>query len=128
MKDFFKLFAGLLVVIIMIGVGAFYFQSFITKETIEISVINITEMKAQDGGKYYLVHTEEEVFENRNYQLHNKDNADKLAKTLKPGGKYKVSVVGYDFGFNIPLFLEHRNIIEVLDKIEEKKSIIRRLQ
>ncbi len=126
MKDFFKLFSGLLVVILVIGVVAYYFESFITEEKIEITVTNVNELTAPDGSKYYLVHTKDEIFENRNYQRHNKDNAAMVAKELKAGGKYKVTVVGFDFGIHLPLFLEHRNIIDVVDKVEVKNAVKRR--
>lgn len=126
MKDFFKLFSGLLIVVLMIVVGAYYFESFITKETIDITVVNINELTAPDGSKYYLVHTKDEIFENRNYKRHHKDNADIIAKELKPGGTYKVTVVGFDFGVHLPLMLEHRNIIDVVNKIDEKEPQTRR--
>ena len=128
MKDFLRLFSGLFIVGAIIFIAAFYFESFITRETVEVTVTQINEQTTSGGDKYWLITTKNEIFENRDHTLHNKENAYDVAKRLKVGGKYKIEVVGFDFGIHIPLFLEHRNIIRVVDEIEVKKPKIRRLE
>ena len=66
MRDFFKLFAGLGVVIVLIIFSALYFESFLTSEKIEITVEKIEEMKSPDDETYYYVYTRDEIFEDRN--------------------------------------------------------------
>ena len=128
MKDFLRLFFGLFIVASIIFIGAFYFEAFITKEVVEVTITQISEEQMSNGDKYWLIATKDEIFENRNHSLHSKLNAYDLSKKLVTGGKYKLEVVGFNFGIHLPLFLDHRNIINVIDKIEEKKPVIRRLR
>ncbi|MBN1299616.1 MAG: hypothetical protein JW995_00210 [Melioribacteraceae bacterium] len=116
MKDLFKLVAGLSVVIIVIIFGALYFESFVTTETLIIQINKIEEKTNPEGESYYLIHTPDEVFENRNNYFHQKENAVELAEQLKDKRKYEVEVVG--FGLDLPLFMEHRNIVNVIREIE----------
>jgi len=115
MGDFLKLFFGLLIVVIVIAFTVLVFEKFITEETVEIKVIKTEKLTTKSGEEYFLIYTKNEIFEDRNNYFHGKNNAKELASKLKVGKKYRVKVVGFNFGVKIPLFLEHRNIIQILN-------------
>ncbi len=125
MKDIFKLIFGLLIVVIIIGIGAKYFESFVTEETIQVNIAKIERINNHPDEDYFLVHTNDEIFENRNHYFHNKQDVKEINKLLRVGKAYEVSVVGYNFGIDLPFFSKYRNIIEVKKEIPVKK--IRRL-
>ncbi len=122
MRNFLRLLFGLLLVTLVILFCALLFEKFLTEETIEIKVTKIEKVTSEDEELYYLIHTKHEIFENRDYYFHNKSNMIKLNSKLKPKGEYKVKVAGFDFDEKIPLFLEHRNILELV----ETKSFYRK--
>ena len=115
MLDFFKLFFGLLVVVAVIIFAALLFEKFISEEIVNIDVIKTEKVTTDSGEEYYLIYTKDETFENRDNYFHDKGGSRELASKLKEGRRYRVKVVGYDFGIYIPMFLEHRNIIEIVD-------------
>jgi hypothetical protein len=126
MRDLLKLVSGLIIVVALIVVGAIYFESFITEESVKIVVTKVETI--QDGNeKYYLIHSKDEVFENRHYRFHNKGDLDKIKNSLKIGKAYSIKVVGYNFGFQLPLSSKYRNIILVEKEIPIERKKIRRL-
>ncbi|MBU1098363.1 MAG: hypothetical protein KKB34_17920 [Bacteroidetes bacterium] len=127
MLNFLKFFFGLLIVVLLIIAGAIYFESFLTRKEVEITILKVDEMFTPENEKYYLIHTKDEIFENRNYYLHNKDYADALQNKLLSGNKYRIVVVGFNFESNIPLFLEHRNVVDVIAEIKIIRPKVRRL-
>ncbi len=116
MNTFLKFIFILILVAIVILFCALLFEKSLTEETLEIKVAKIEKMVSEDGDLYYLVHTKHEVFENRNHYFHNKSNMREINSRLKPKGKYNIKVVGFNFGEKIPFFLEHRNILDIVDK------------
>lgn len=122
MRNFLRLIFGLLLVALVILFCALLFEKFLTEETLEINITKIEKVISEDGELYFLVHTKYEIFENRDHYFHNKSNMKELNSKLKPKSKYKVKVVGFDFDEKIPFFLEHRNILELV----ESKSFYRK--
>ena len=114
MKNFLRLSFGLLIIFLIILFCALLFEKFLTEKTIDIEVIKIEKVTNEDGELYYFVHTKHEIFENRDHYFHNKSNMKALNSKLKPKGKYKVKVVGFNFDQENPFFLVHRNIIELV--------------
>ena len=115
MKNLIRLLSGLLIIALVIVFCALLFEKFLTEKTIDITVTKIEKIKAEDGELYFLVHTKKEIFENRDYYLHNKNNSKDINSKLKPKEKYKVKVVGFNFEQKFPFLLEYRNIIEIVE-------------
>lgn len=115
MKSFFRLLFVLLLVALVILFCALLFEKSLTEETLQIEITKIEKLTSEDGDRYFLVYTKNEIFENRDHYFHNKSNMKELNSKLKPKGKYKVNVVGFNFEEKIPFFLEHRNILELVD-------------
>ncbi|MBU1113559.1 MAG: hypothetical protein KKE09_00345 [Bacteroidetes bacterium] len=120
MSDFLKLFLGLLLVIVVIYFVLQVFEKTVTEETISIKVDKIEKVVTDDDEVLYLIYTKNEIFENRNNYQYPKENESKQGIKLKIGSSYRVKVVGFNFGVKLPLFLGHRNIVEIVDT----KSII----
>lgn len=127
MKDIFRLIFGLLVVVIIIGFGAKFFESFVTEDIIEVTIKKIEVIDNKPDEKYYLIYTDKETLENRNHTFHNKVDSELIRKELLAGRAYKVRVVGYNLGFDLPFFSKYRNIVEVVQEIKLKKKTLRRL-
>lgn len=120
MSNSLKLISGLIAVVLIIFFFALSFEKFMTEENVRIKITKIDKKHSESGEAYFLIHTKTEIFENRNNYFHNKSNAKSLATKLMVRGTYQVKVVGFKFGFKLPLFMEHRNII----KIVNSKTII----
>jgi len=120
MSNSLKLISGLTIVVFIIFFFALSFEKFLTEENVRIKIAKIEKKYTESGETYYIVYTKTEVFENKNNYFHNKSNAKRLAVGLAVGERYHVKVVGFKFGFKLPLFLEHRNIT----KIVNSKTII----
>ena len=113
MIDFIKLVLGVVIVVTVIGFSMLIFEKFITQKTITIKIALVEKKTIRSGDVYYLIYTENEIFENRNNYFHGKQNANELGINFKNGKSYKVKVVGYNFGVKLPFFLKHRNILDV---------------
>lgn len=115
MRSFLRFIFTLLLIALVILFCALLFEKSLTEETLKLKIIKIEKLSTEDGELYFLVHTEYEIFENRNHYFHNKSNMIELNSKLKPKGKYRVKVVGFNFDKRIPFFLEHRNILELVE-------------
>jgi len=120
MSNSFKLFIGLGIVVFIIFFFALSFEKFITEEKVRINITKIEKKISESGEEYSLIHTRKEIFENRNNYFHNKNNAEEIDSKLMVRKSYHVKVVGFNFGFKLPLFMEHRNIL----KLVNSKTII----
>ncbi|MFZ2324106.1 MAG: hypothetical protein WAV89_10455 [Ignavibacteriaceae bacterium] len=110
-EKFFRLsvFAGFLIILLVLLFGYLFFEPFLTEEDITIKVTN----KAKFGneiGKYF-VFTDDEVFLNANNYYQSKENADELDKMIYPGSSFKVKVVG----IYLPWLPRFRNITQILE-------------
>lgn len=115
MSDFIKLSFGLSIVVGIILFSALFFEKFVTEEKVKIRITKIEKKISEDGEEYSLIHTKEEIFENRNSYFHNKRNAKELASRLMVYNSYHVKVVGYNLGIKLPFFMEHRNIMKIIN-------------
>lgn len=115
MRSFLKLLFTLLIIALVILFCALLFEKSLTEETLQIEITKIEKLISEDGERYFLVHTKDEILENRDHYFHNKSNMKELNFKLRPKGKYKVKVVGFNFDEKIPFFLEHRNILELVE-------------
>ncbi len=115
MSDFLKLLFGMGIVVLVIGFSALIFEKFVTEETITIKVSKKEIKISENGEEYYLIHTREEIFIDRNNSFHGKSNAKELALKIRTGEKYRVKVVGFNFGAKIPYFMEYRNILKIVN-------------
>ncbi len=114
MLDFMKVILGVIVVVIIIGFSMLIFEKFVTEKTVTIKVALVEKKILKSGEVYYLIYTQNEIFENRNNSFYGKQNADKLGLNFRNGKSYKVRVVGYNLGVKLPFFLEHRNILDIV--------------
>lgn len=110
-EKFFRLsvFAGFLIILLVLLFGYLFFEPFLTEEDITIKVTN----KAKFGneiGKYF-VFTDDEVFLNANNYYQSKENADELDKMIYPGSSFKIKVVG----IYLPWLPRFRNITQILE-------------
>ncbi|MFC2084315.1 hypothetical protein ACFLS9_04595 [Bacteroidota bacterium] len=124
MRDFLKLFFGLAIVVSIIVFCALLFESYLTEEVIKIKVTKKETVTSEDGAITYLIHTENEIFENSNNYFHKKENAESLNKKIKRKNTYKIKVVGFNLGFKIPFFTEYRNITEIVEE-DKVKGILK---
>jgi hypothetical protein len=120
MNNYLKLFSGLFIVGFIVFFFALSFEKFLTEENVRLNITKIEKKFSESGEEYSIIHTRGEIFENKNNYFHNKSNAKSLAAKLRVGENYHVKVVGFNFNTKIPLFMEHRNII----KIVNSKTII----
>jgi hypothetical protein len=111
-----KSFLSIIIIVIIIGWGYFYFEKFLTEKEIQITVIN-SEKYGDIPGKYFIF-TDHEVFLDENNSRQDKYNADELFRKLKKGGTYKVKVVGQ----HIPYISEFRNITKIVDNNKPEKT------
>lgn len=125
MRNFFSLAFGLAAVVAIILLLALILESYITSEEITININKMEKVKTDDGEVYFLVHTQNEIFENRDNIFHRKDDTILIYKKLRKNNKFRVKVVGYNFGKKMPFFLEHRNIVAVIDGPEIIKGKIK---
>lgn len=125
MRNFFSLVFGLAAVVAIILLLALILESYITSEEITININKMEKVKTDDGEVYFLVHTQNEIFENRDNIFHRKDDTILIYKKLRKNNKFRVKVVGYNFGKKMPFFLEHRNIVAVIDGPEIIKGKIK---
>jgi hypothetical protein len=105
---FAAFFAGLVMVLAMLGAVAYYN----TQETIE-ATINDKERVCSSSGEgtscAYRVYTDTEVFVNKDSLLFRKWNSADVQGQLEAGRSYELTVVGW----RIPFFSAFRNIVEV---------------
>ncbi len=124
MQNFFRFVFWLLVAGVIVLLSALILESYIASEEITIFVKRIEKVTADDDEVYFLVYTENEVFENRDNMFHRKDDTELIFRRIKKNNKYRVKVVGYKFGIKIPFFSKHRNIASVIKgpELEKKKK------
>jgi hypothetical protein len=110
-EGFFRLSAmiGFVIVLLILLFGYFFFEPFLTEETITIKVINKSHFGTEPGK--YFVFTDDEVFYNSNNYYQSKENADELNEKIYPGSVFKVKVVGV----YIPWLPRFRNITKILE-------------
>ena len=114
MKNLLSLVIGLGVAAAIVLFLALTLEIYLTSEVITVTITKVERFET-DGERHYLVHTNKGLFENRNSSFHRKGNTASIAQMLKKDTKYKVKVVGYNFGVELPFFFKYRNIIEVTD-------------
>ena len=115
MSDLLKLAFGLAIVVGIILFSALFFEKFVTEKKVRIQITKIEKKISEDGEEYSLIHTKDEIFTNRNSYFHNKRNAKELDSKLTARKNLHVRVVGYNFGTKIPFFMEHRNIMKIIN-------------
>ncbi len=123
MGDFFKLFFGLLIVVVILFAFAVFFEGYVSSEELTIEVIDVEKMSADNDETYFLIYTEDEILENRNHYFHSKEKVDRLQSKIMKGKKYRVEVVGFGFTRKLPFFLKHRNITKVIAEIKDYKKL-----
>jgi len=116
MTTFLRFIFGLLIVAMIVFFSALFFERYLAEETLDITVSKIEKAATENGDRYYLVYTKQEVFYNRDHYFHHKSNANELNSKMEPKGKYRVKVVGFNFGTKLPLFLDRRNILEIVEQ------------
>ena len=115
MSSFGKIIFGLILILFIVLFSAAIFESFLTNRVIEIKIVKLDTVMDKNGDLYYFVETPDEIFKNENNYYHGKSNQDALMKLLEKGKTYKVQVVGYKLGFDIPFFIsKRRNIIKIV--------------
>lgn len=105
-----KTIAYIFVFILVIG---FTFVTSFNDKTYTVTVTDKERVNKSDSSKY-LVFCEDEngevlVFENTDELLRLKFNSSTVQGTIKQGGKYKLTVVG----FRVPFLSMYQNIIKV---------------
>lgn len=115
MSNFIKLSFGLAIVVGIIFFSALFFEKFVTEKKVRIKITKIEKKISESGEEYSIIYTKGEIFENRNRYFHNKRNAKQIDSKLMIRNSYHVKVVGYNFGIKLPLFMEHRNIIKIIN-------------
>lgn len=115
MRTLLKLLFGLTLVGLIVISSAAIFETFITSKEVEIEITKLERTLNEEGELKYFIHTKEEVFRNEDNYYHGKSNQESLMKLLEANKKYKVQVVGYNLGFEIPFFISsRRNIIKII--------------
>lgn len=114
MKKFLFILLPLIIVIATVYPIALFFENIISKEEVEVVIMGIEKAVNEEGEVFYYVKTNLELFVNANNKFHKKDNAEALIKKLKVGQKYKLEVIGYKFGIDLPFFLKERNILDIV--------------
>ena len=115
MRNFVRFLFGLIVASGIVLLVMLILEPYVASEEITIFVQRMEKITTDDGEIYYLVYTENEVFENRDNMFHKKDNTERIFKRMKKNNRYRVIVVGYSFADKIPFFSEHRNITKVVE-------------
>lgn len=124
MKKIIFILLPLILVIATVYPIALFFENIISKEEVEVVIMGIEKTVNEEGEVFYYVRTNLELFVNANNKFHKKDNAEALIKKLKVGQKYKLEVVGYKLGINLPYFLKERNILDIVTE----DDILRKFQ
>lgn len=115
MMSFLKILFGFTLISLIIVFSAAIFESFLTSKEIEITITKLERTMNEDGNVDYYIHTEDEIFNNENNYYQGKSNREALMKLFEKGKTYKVHVVGYNLGFEIPYFIsKNRNIIKIV--------------
>jgi hypothetical protein len=122
MQSFIRFLFGLIAAAVILLLGALVLEPYIASDEITIFVKNQEKITTEDGEIYFLVYTDDEIFENRDNMFHKKDETLQIFKRMKKNNKYRVRVVGYDFGGKIPFFSKYRNITAVLKGPKTKKN------
>lgn len=103
------------IVLIIILFSASIFETFLTSKEIEINVTKLDRVMDEEGDIHYYIETPTEIFKNENNYYHGKSNQEALMKLFEKDKSYKVQVVGYKLGFEIPFFIsKRRNIIKII--------------
>lgn len=115
MRVFLKLIFGIIIIVSLLAFCTVIFESFLTSETVEIKVMKLeTKIDPSSNKKEYFIHSQNEIFRNENSYYHGKSNQDALMKIFKEKKTYKVHVVGYQIGFEIPFIIsKYRNIVKI---------------
>ena len=115
MKSFLKIIFSFILVLLIVLFSASIFESFLTRTVIEIKVTKLDRVMDEKGDLHYYIETPNEIFKNENNYYHGKSNQEPLMKLLEKDKTYKVQVVGYNLGFEIPFFIsKRRNIIKIV--------------
>ena len=116
MRDFLKILFSLALIAVIIIYCAAIFESYLTSKRIEITVTQLERSQDEQGTIHYYIHTKDETFRNEDTYYQGKSNQEALMKILEKGKTYKVLVVGYNLGFDIPFFIsKYRNIIKIIE-------------
>ncbi len=115
MSIFSRILTGFVIILMIIYFCAVLFERSLTEKTVETTISKIEKITSEDGDIYHLIYTKNEIFINKDHYFHNKNNSRQIQSKLKPKGKYKFKVVGFNFGAEIPLFLNYRNILEIVE-------------
>lgn len=115
MRNLMKILFGFVLISLIILFSASIFESFLTSKEIMIKIKSIEMPVDADGNARCFIVTEGETFRNENNYYHGKSNQEELLKLFEKDKTYKVQIVGYKFGFEIPLFIsKYRNIIKIV--------------
>lgn len=103
--------AGLLLLLLIpaLWLGFPYY----TAKRVEITVTDKERVIKEDQGSYYLVFTENEVFQNVDAWRRFKVNSSDVQGALRVGNSYEVSV----YGWRIPVLSRYRNIVSVRSEV-----------
>ena len=113
MSGFCKIILSIILILLIVLFSASIFESFLTSK--EIKIVKLERVLDEKGDLHFFVETADEIFRNENNYYHGKSNQEALMKLLEKGKTYKVQVVGYKLGFNIPFFIsKRRNIIKII--------------
>ena len=114
MRNFMKILFGFVLISLIILFSAAIFETFLTSKEIMIKIKGIETPMDTEGNRRCFIITEGETFMNENNYYHGKSNQEELLKLLEKDKTYKVQVVGYKLGFEIPFFIsKYRNIIKI---------------
>ncbi|MCF8241544.1 MAG: hypothetical protein K9J16_09160 [Melioribacteraceae bacterium] len=123
MKYLFKIVFAFLILFISVYFCAIIFEPYLTEAKVNALVKKKETLVNIDRDTLFLIHTEKEIFINKNNYYHGKNNSSRLIKKIKKGQRYSFKVVGYKIGFDLPFFSRYRNIVEVIEN--EKKTNLR---
>lgn len=101
-----KIGAGVSTALLIVIVGV-NFISFGTKTDVIIKIMEKERIAESDGGRW-LIHTEDETFENTDAMLHGKYGSTDLQRKLQVERKYNCQVNG----FRVRLTSSYRNILK----------------
>jgi len=104
-KKLFIIVAFVVVVIPALWLGFPYY----TAKTVEITVTDKERVPDGQKGSYYLVFTENEVFQNVDVLRRLKTTSSDLQGRLQVGKSFEVTV----YGWRIPLLSKYRNIVSI---------------
>lgn len=99
-------------VIIFLAIGVNVFKPFVSRDSVTITITDKERIVTGSGDSLsskYLVHGENETFQNSDCWLLFKFDSSDVQRDLKVGGTYTIDV----YGWRIPFLSWYRNIIEI---------------